>query len=276
MNVFIDASGNIWCGVLGFGAIKYDGTNWVSYTPSNSSLTYADVENFQQDNNGKIWIGTFGQSPDGQNGGIYTLDGTNWRNIRQNNSSLLGNYINSISKAVTGEIWIGSTYYGTSFGGGLSIIKNPANPTSNGAIQTLTPDNSNLPYPWITDIKFDNNGNAWMGLNGYGIAIYNPSGITSVRKENSEKVIVDYSLLQNYPNPFNPNTTIKYSVPKLGFVSIKIYDVLGKEVAALVNENKPAGNYSVQFNANKLVSGIYFYKIESGSYTQTKKLVLLK
>jgi hypothetical protein len=85
-----------------------------------------------------------------------------------------------------------------------------------------------------------------------------------------------FILYQNYPNPFNPTTTINYSVPKQSFVTIKVYDVLGREVATLVNENKPVGNYSIQFNANKLTSGIYFYGMESGSYSQAKKLLLLK
>jgi len=85
-----------------------------------------------------------------------------------------------------------------------------------------------------------------------------------------------FSLQQNYPNPFNPTTTINYSVPKTSMVTIRVFDVLGREVATLVNENKPVGNYSVQFNANKLTSGVYFYKMEAGSFTQTKKIVLLK
>jgi hypothetical protein len=87
---------------------------------------------------------------------------------------------------------------------------------------------------------------------------------------------VSYNLSQNYPNPFNPLTTINYSVPKSEFVKIKVFDLLGREVITLVNEYKPVGNYTVQFNANKLSSGVYFYRMESGFYSQTKKLILLK
>jgi len=86
----------------------------------------------------------------------------------------------------------------------------------------------------------------------------------------------DFNLEQNYPNPFNPTTTINYSIKKDGSVTLKVYDIIGKEVVALVNENKTAGNYSVQFNASNLPSGIYFYQIESGSFSSTKKLILLK
>jgi photosystem II stability/assembly factor-like uncharacterized protein len=85
-----------------------------------------------------------------------------------------------------------------------------------------------------------------------------------------------FTLNQNYPNPFNPTTTIEYSIPSPGHVSLKLYDLLGNEVASLVNENKPAGNYSVQFNGSKLTSGLYFYKLESGSYVDVKKFVLMK
>jgi len=92
----------------------------------------------------------------------------------------------------------------------------------------------------------------------------------------SEELPTKALLFQNYPNPFNPTTKINYSIPKSGFVTIKVYDVLGREVSILVNENKPVGNYSVQFNAGKLVSGVYFYRMEAGTFKQTKKLSLLR
>lgn len=86
----------------------------------------------------------------------------------------------------------------------------------------------------------------------------------------------EFALSQNFPNPFNPSTLISYSIPKSSLVTLKIYDVLGREIETLVNENKPTGNYSVQFNAAKLTSGVYFYKMQAGDFAQTKKLVLLK
>jgi hypothetical protein len=92
-----------------------------------------------------------------------------------------------------------------------------------------------------------------------------------------------FVLNQNYPNPFNPTTTIKYSIPAQtvrneNFRSIQliIYDVMGRKVATLVNEEKPAGNYEVTWNAANLPSGVYFYQLKAGSYTATKKLLLLK
>jgi hypothetical protein len=85
-----------------------------------------------------------------------------------------------------------------------------------------------------------------------------------------------YSLEQNYPNPFNPVTNIKFSIPTGGFVELKIYDLLGREVATLVNDPMEAGTYNVDFEANKLASGVYFYTLESGNFKQTKRMLLVK
>ena len=103
---------------------------------------------------------------------------------------------------------------------------------------------------------------------------------TDIANETDNK-LSDYYLFQNYPNPFNPSTTIKYSIPsnvkrEMSNVKIIVYDILGNEVATLLDENKPAGNYEVRFDGSNLSSGIYFYKLQSGSFIQTKKLLLLK
>lgn len=87
---------------------------------------------------------------------------------------------------------------------------------------------------------------------------------------------VQFSLEQNYPNPFNPSTTIEYNLPQSGFVTLKVYNILGKEVATLINGQIDAGIHKVDFDASGLNSGVYFYKIESGSYTETRKMILLK
>ena len=99
--------------------------------------------------------------------------------------------------------------------------------------------------------------------------------------EDEPEIVLSYSLSQNYPNPFNPTTKIKYSIPSveteyIPSVQLKIYDLLGKEVTTLVNEKKQPGNYEVEFNASSLPSGVYFYKLSAGNFTETKKLVLLK
>jgi photosystem II stability/assembly factor-like uncharacterized protein len=91
-----------------------------------------------------------------------------------------------------------------------------------------------------------------------------------------KKVPEIFELFQNYPNPFNPSTTIKYSIPELSFVTIKIYDVLGSEVAVLVNEEKSEGSYELNWNASNISSGVYFYQLKAGEFLQTKKMILLR
>jgi len=86
----------------------------------------------------------------------------------------------------------------------------------------------------------------------------------------------NYNLAQNYPNPFNPVTTIQYSIPQLSSVTLKVYDVLGNEIAALVNEEKDRGVYSVSFDASGLASGMYLYRLQAGNFIETKKMILLK
>jgi hypothetical protein len=105
----------------------------------------------------------------------------------------------------------------------------------------------------------------------------------AVGVENEDKIPTEYSLSQNYPNPFNPSTTIKYTIPNITLcgvegsrVQLKVYDVLGNEVATLANEEKPVGTYEITWYAANLPSGIYFYKLQAGSSVETKKMILLK
>ena len=101
-------------------------------------------------------------------------------------------------------------------------------------------------------------------------------GTVGIQDEVSEEIPTSFSLEQNFPNPFNPSTTIQYSLPQAGDVTLKIYNLLGEEVKTLVNEYKEIGNYSVQFNAKYLASGIYFYKLQTHGFVETKKMILLK
>ena len=96
------------------------------------------------------------------------------------------------------------------------------------------------------------------------------------RNFKGEGLPTTYELAQNYPNPFNPSTTIKYQLPKDGIVTLKVYDILGSEVATLVNEQKTAGRYEVSFNASQLASGVYIFRLKSGEYVSSKKMMLLK
>ncbi len=104
-------------------------------------------------------------------------------------------------------------------------------------------------------------------------------GTDSVAVDVSDENILtvkQFKLYQNYPNPFNPTTKIKYQIPKEEKVTLKVYDILGREVSTLVNEIKSAGIHEINFNASRLASGVYFYRITAGNYSDIKKIVLLK
>ncbi len=95
-------------------------------------------------------------------------------------------------------------------------------------------------------------------------------------EQNTAIITSDFSLHQNYPNPFNPSTTIKYGITERTFVGLKIYDILGREVDILVNEEQGAGYYNINFNAYQLASGVYFYQLRAGNFIETKKMLLIK
>jgi len=113
---------------------------------------------------------------------------------------------------------------------------------------------------------------AWS--NSAGPEEFAPQGWTSV--EEIPGLAQTYSLEQNFPNPFNPSTKIRFNIPEQGLVSLKVFNLLGEEVANLVNAEMTAGNYEVDFNAKAISSGIYFYTLKAGNFISTKKMILLK
>ena len=119
-------------------------------------------------------------------------------------------------------------------------------------------------------------GYLFAGISGRGVWRRSLSEMTT-SVENPETVLpAHFRLEQNYPNPFNPNTRIDYYIPQTAFVSIKVYDILGREVAQLVHEIKQPGSYSLQFDGMNLPSGVYFYSITAGEFHQVKKMILMK
>ncbi len=120
---------------------------------------------------------------------------------------------------------------------------------------------------WTTD------GLTWSDPSLFGTAVLS-GGTVGVEEEPG--VATEYMLAQNYPNPFNPATKISYAIPQSGFVNLTIYDAIGREVAVLVNKSQSAGNYTVNFNATNLNSGVYFYKLKTGNNIIVKKMMLLK
>ena len=124
--------------------------------------------------------------------------------------------------------------------------------------------------------EFVDANNGWVvGSNGT-ILHTTSGGVAAVGDKPSQVLPTRYELLQNYPNPFNPTTTISFALPAAGFTTLKIYDIVGREVAALISGEMTAGSHSVRWNASAMASGIYFYQLRSGSATVAKKLVLMK
>jgi len=111
-----------------------------------------------------------------------------------------------------------------------------------------------------------------VGLDNFSI---NPNS-TDIEPGLFDGIVSSYQLNQNYPNPFNPSTKISWQSPIGSWQTLKVYDVLGNEVATLVNEYKPAGSYEIEFDASGLTSGIYFYQLKVGSFVETKKMILLR
>jgi len=115
----------------------------------------------------------------------------------------------------------------------------------------------------------------WFAGEGFTVLKGNTELVINV-DESENTLIENFKLFQNYPNPFNPTTTIKFQIPKFSFVTLKIYDMLGNEITTLIQEEKNVGKYEVSFDAYQLASGIYFYKLQAGSFIETKKMLLLK
>jgi len=107
-----------------------------------------------------------------------------------------------------------------------------------------------------------------------GLYVLKVSGTIGINEENN--ISSGYKLEQNYPNPFNPVTSLEFEIPRQDFVSLKVFDLLGNEVAVLVNEKKAAGNYKIEFDGTNYASGVYFYKLESGNFSEMRKMVLIK
>ena len=154
--------------------------------------------------------------------------------------------------------------------------------------QLWTAENDGQDWTWRQEIidlsSYSNKQNlrlAWqyagndgdiVGVDGVKLTGFTSTGV----EDNQNTQPTDYALYQNYPNPFNPTTMINYSLPKSGNVQLKVFNILSQEVMTLINDFNKAGLHSVQFNASGLASGIYFYKIQSGSFSSVKKMILIK
>ncbi len=210
------------------------------------------LRNIAVSGDGYIYIGTPGQ-------GVYRSSdsGDTW----ELKGSSVQPWVDAIAVSplnyiMTGGEWFSYCYLSTDHG------------------ETWKQKKSGLPNYFIETIYFDENNYAYIGLVFEGI-YKTTSAVTDVKLETYSE-INSYKLYQNYPNPFNPTTNITYSLQEDSKVQIKIYDILGREVAELVNEQKPAGFYETTFDGSELTSGVYIYKIQVNDFVTSKKMILLK
>jgi hypothetical protein len=159
-----------------------------------------------------------------------------------------------------------------------SVARTAPEILSNVCNKWIPNNTAGLKAQWHFDSTFVDSVSGWngvpMGTAGFDTMSFCPI-VTNIPVYEGT-VPSSYKLEQNYPNPFNPSTTIKFSIPKDGYVTIKLYDMLGKEITTLVSDPYRAGEYRVDFNASNLPSGTYFYRLEANGFTDTKKMILIK
>ncbi len=228
------------------------GTTWIPQTIGTTKDLFS--VHFIDQNIG--WI--VGGSDSSGTGIIYktTDGGTNWTNQPGNFETL--HSVQFINQNIGWAVGLAGMIIYTS-DGGMNWI-----PQTSGTIVDA-----------LNSVYFVDANTGWaVGLGGT-ILKTTTGGIVSVEEEFDE-IPTAYNLSQNYPNPFNSSSVIRYSVPQSSKVVIKVFDILGREIETLVNEEKPVGSYEVEFDATALPSGIYFYRLQAGDFVETKKMVLMK
>ena len=253
----------VFAGTYGSGIFrsKDDGSNWLQI---NDGLTATQIMSIAINSSGHIFLGTNGY-------GVFrsTNDGDNWTQV------LFYTGMQTWKVAINSK---GHLYAGVV--GGQIVNLGVWRSLDNGDNWAQVSDG--ILYPFIDALAFDVTGFAYAGSLGGGLF---KSALSTPASNNNKTIPKSFVLEQNFPNPFNPSTKIKFDIPALssplgrgvgGMTVLKVYDILGKEITTLVNENLQPGTYEVKFDGTKLSSGIYFYKIIAGDYSETKKMILMK
>ena len=239
--VAINSSGDIFItgGSQGIWRKLAADTIWTQRLTGNVSMVFAA-------SNGHIYS-DWDKSTD--NGETWTRHGMN-------------TFISSFAENSSGHLFAGTYNYGqgvfrsTDFG------------------ETWDQINTGLTIMDVRSLAIDSADYLYAGT--WGKSIFKTTNPTVTSVEDIMLKPISFTLSQNYPNPFNPTTTIQFDIPKASFVTLKVYNLLGQEVAALVNEKREAGRYEVEFDGSKLTSGVYFYRLQAGEYAETRKLLFMK
>ena len=263
-SLVVDSSGIVWIGTAAYGMpqssrglVGFDGTtNWRLFNQLNSDIPCDFIESLTIDASGALWIGMLKSAID-LPGGVARYNGTTWTTFTKNNSGLPHNWVKCIAIDTKDKKWIAT------WGGGLATL--------DGSTWTVYDStNSGLPSNSVFCVAVTGNGVKWIGTRN-GLAKF-VGGVVSVR----DGVPGGFMLQQNYPNPFNPSTRISFEVPVRSDVSLVVFNALGQEVETVAHGIHEAGRYEVEFNAVALPSGVYFYRLQAGEFTQTQKMMLLR
>jgi len=254
---FKDAMTGLVCGDGGFlQRTTNGGYNW--YTPNiNLNFIGYTFYKFSTINNQYCWLV-------GSSGPVYrsTDFGSNWDSV-----GFIPEHFNALYS-------IKFTNINTGWCGGGGVGQGRLFKTTNSGYTWVRQLNLTIPG-YIGDIYFNNDSIGW-ATGSNGMVLYTTNGGLTFVNQISTETPKSFELHQNYPNPFNPVTKINFALPKQGFVTLKIYDITGREMQTLVSEVKQAGYYTVDFNGASLSSGVYFYKIQAGDFLSVKRMVLVK
>jgi photosystem II stability/assembly factor-like uncharacterized protein len=277
-------SGVVRCVVTGGG--------WSYMRPNNSHTSFMKfigtrlfastmVGLFSTTNNGVNWINSNAGLPISQQLGYYEV-----RYMTPLGSNIYATSFGRIFKSTnTGLSWDSIPSPFPSYRGHMTglIVVNNDNLFAGVDNSQNCFKSTNGGLNWITFIGLPNTYGSYdmVSSNLYilsqtNLGVYGALLQTVITKIEKSTKISDYSLSQNYPNPFNPSTTIQYQIPKEQFVTLKVFDITGKKIETLINENQSPGNYEVKWSASKYSSGVYYYRIETRSYSDTKSMLLIK
>ncbi len=281
-NIYRTTDGGLsWTSVFSFGA-SYNNVEDIYFV--NDSVGYAcgDVGKFvKTSNRGQTWDSTGIDGPDTKTlwemsflnvntGFIATADGCIYKTVNAGANWTLQNDTTGLYGVDVIDIDVISESRGIAVGEQGKLFKLQS--SNQWVVERTILTEWNLADN-LWNVKFVNSNTAF--ASGYFGTVYK-FDVTLITGISSTTQDLNYSLNQNYPNPFNPETIISFSLPKQEYTTLKIYDILGKEIKTLVSGSLVAGNYSVKFNASYLPSGIYFYKLESGSFSNVKKMTLIR
>jgi len=260
---------------------KFDGTTWSNvqtifndkYYPHPHLTSYIVKTNSCQNN--ETAVAAMLRSPDDGYNELILLSKNKNDNWQIDSTQLPGKY-SAVQPTIYNDttylyLYQNSTYSGsivkfTKAGGFTTPVSFVPKDTSDLILNINSLNDASMPFAYV--VRDSNNVNY--------LKIGKINNLITDVKYNNVKLPAKFLLSQNYPNPFNPSTTINYSLPKSGNVTLKVFDILGQEVTTLVNEKQSAGKYEVKFDAGKLASGIYYYRISVGNFIQTKKMILMK